>query len=127
MMDPHRSENRYAQATTVMPRPPGSQPTIARASPTSACDMPQRSINSPAKMKDGIASNTQLCVPLTTLDAMIWSGRSATRRPATAASPSAKTIGSESRTSTTKTTNIVPRIMSRYVPVPRAPAAAVLR
>ena len=36
-----------------MPRPPRTQPTIARANSTSAFDMPQRSITVPAKMNDG--------------------------------------------------------------------------
>ena len=55
------SEKKYETTMTDMPSPPRSQPTNARARSTSAFDMPQRSIIDPAKIKDGIASNTQFC------------------------------------------------------------------
>ncbi len=68
------SEKKYDTTITDMPSPPRSQPTMARASSTSACDIPQRSITLPAKMKHGIASRTQFCEPATRLDGSICSG-----------------------------------------------------
>ena len=55
------SEKKYDTTITDMPSPPRSQPTSARASSTSECDMPARSIRLPANTKEGIASSTQLC------------------------------------------------------------------
>src|SRR5205085_8376528 len=87
---------------TDMPSPPRSQPTNARARSTSAFDMPQRSITVPAKMKLGIASNTQFCDAPIRLEASISSEWPPNTSPITAAAPSAKTIGTENATSRTK-------------------------
>ena len=88
---------------TDMPSPPRSQPTSARAKSTSACDMPQRSIRVPAKMKDGIASSTQFCEPPTRLEGSISSGKPPVTRPTMPAMPRAKTIGMEHARRRTKT------------------------
>src|SRR6266478_2950493 len=60
---PEIPEKKYSASTTDMPRPPRTQPIIARARSTSAYDIPQRSMRLPAKMKVGMASSTQLCEP----------------------------------------------------------------
>src|ERR1051325_391572 len=69
IFDPQISEKKYATTITDMPSPPRTQPTIARASSTSAWLMPQRSMRLPAKTKAGIASSTQLCEPETSAEA----------------------------------------------------------
>src|SRR6266568_7178259 len=106
------SEKKYETTITDMPSPPRSQPTSARAKSTSAFDMPQRSITVPAKTKLGIASCTQCCDAPTRLDASISSELPPSTSPMTAAAPSAKTIGTEKATRTTKRMPVVASSMS---------------
>src|SRR5207237_7293224 len=112
IFEPQMSEKKYETTITDMPSPPRSQPTNARARSTSAFDMPHRSITVPAKTKLGIASSTQFCDAPTRLDASISSELPPSTSPITAAAPSAKTIGTEKATRTTKRMPVVASSMS---------------
>ncbi len=107
------SEKKYDTTMTDMPRPPRSQPTSARASSTSECDMPARSIRLPANTKEGMASNTQLCDAAIMLEPSCCIGKPPSQSPATPAAPRQNTIGSDSSSSATKTTDVAARI-TRY-------------
>ena len=107
------SEKKYDTTITDMPSPPRSQPTIARASSTSECDMPARSIRLPANTKDGIASSTQLCDAAIMLEPSCCIGKPPSQRPTTPAAPRQNTIGSDSSRSPTKTTPVAAR-STRY-------------
>src|SRR3954462_5315985 len=103
IFDTQMSEKKYATTITDMPSPPLTQPIIARASSTSAWLMPQRSIRLPANTMAGIASSTQLCDPDTSAGESCCIGEPPIQSPAIPATPSANTIGIESRTSTANT------------------------
>src|SRR5258705_11383628 len=102
IVEPEIPEKKYSASTTDGPRPPRTQPPIARARSTSAYDIPQRSIRLPAKTNVGMASSTQLCEPATSEEGSLVSEKLPTSRPVKPARPSAKTIGSESSVSATK-------------------------
>ena len=93
------SEKKYDTTITDMPSPPRSQPTSARASSTSECDMPARSIRLPANTKDGMASSTQLCDAAIMLEPSCCIGKPPSQSPATPAAPRQNTIGSDSSSS----------------------------
>ncbi len=100
------SEKKYDTTITDIPRPPRSQPTSARASSTSECDMPARSIRLPANTKEGMASSTQLCDAAIMLEPSCCIGNPPSHRPVTPAAPRQNTIGSDSSRSAMKTTPV---------------------
>src|SRR5262249_5175404 len=63
--------------------------------------IPQRSMRAPAKTNVGTARSTQLCDPATSADGSFCSEKLPSARPMMPESPSAKTIGVDSATSTT--------------------------
>ena len=74
--------------------------------------MPQRSIKLPANTKEGMASKTQLCEPDTSAEENCCIGYPPIQRPAMPATPSANTIGIDSRTSTTNMMATLKRSMT---------------
>src|SRR5439155_12447523 len=92
IVEPEIPEKKYSASTTDMPRPPRTQPIIARARSTSAYDIPHRSMRLPAKMKVGMASSTQLCEPATRLEGSFCSEKLPTTSPVKPAMPSEKTM-----------------------------------
>ena len=107
------SEKKYDTTITDMPRPPRSQPTSARASSTSECDMPARSIRLPANTKEGMASSTQLCDAAIMLEPSCCIGKPPSQSPTTPATPRQNTIGKDSSSSPTKTSAVAAR-STRY-------------
>ena len=106
------SEKKYDTTITDMPSPPRSQPTSARASSTSECDMPARSIRLPANTNEGIASSTQLCDAAISDEPSCCIGKPPSQRPVTPAAPRQNTIGSDSTSSATNTSTVAARITS---------------
>src|SRR5882672_775951 len=113
---PEMPEKKYSASTTDMPRPPRTQPIIARARSTSAYDIPQRSMRLPAKTKVGIASRTQLCEPVTRLDGSFCSEKLPASSPAKPAMPSENTMGSERIVRIRKVTPTVATSMRSVTP-----------
>ena len=74
LVDPEMPEKNSIAIITTLPRPPRICPTSTRASVTSRCEMPPVSINSPARMKNGMASSEKLSMPPNTRLATIRSG-----------------------------------------------------
>src|SRR6266511_1945422 len=75
LTEPDRPENSIVEATTLMPSPPGSQPTSIVTKRTNRSAAPERCRISPVRMNIGIARNVNESMPWKTACAEADSGR----------------------------------------------------
>jgi hypothetical protein len=96
-------EKRYSPTSTTKPRPPLICPTMVLARCTSRSEIPARSIDSPARMKKGMAMSGNESMPETIWVTTVLMGALPPHRMAMAAArPMTTDTGAATISSTTK-------------------------
>ena len=100
--EPETPPNSVDATTLARPRPPFQWPTRLRAKSTILSAIPPCSINSPEKMKNGIARNEKTFMPETIIWIAVSNGSPSTTKVARQARPIANATGTPSSSKSTK-------------------------